>query len=224
MKVILNKKLKIILNILFICLFLFGYIGFAIIAINNMGGKAYNGKYYNQYPLNDKNGIAVDSMGNIYIGEGERSCIQVYDINGNFQYGFNIPTAGGGFVFGVYNDMLYIITFRTSVYLIINQGKLISQEEIDYDKSIDLQQKYNMSDSNMFIKNNIVYKISMDNVLSIENKLTDDNTKIKLNTPAWPFSILIFWLMVAIGGGLIFLINHKKIVQIFKSFNYKYKK
>lgn len=202
--------IKTILTLIAICLLLFGGIGFLLSALGSMGTVG-NEKYYKQHPLNEKNGIAVDSHGNIYIGEGQTGSIQVYDSLGNFQYGFSFPTGGGGwFVFGIDQDEIHIVTARTDSYFVYDNGELVySEKDIDYDYSQELQEKYHMVETNSFEVNNRIYEITTKNTIRIQDKLNNKIEKIKLAVPIWPLPVFVFWIIAAIGMGLIFILHHK---------------
>lgn len=53
------------------------------------------GVFYTAKAINHINGVAVDTDGNIYIGNQEGGYIQVFDNNGTFLYGFSFTTDGG---------------------------------------------------------------------------------------------------------------------------------
>ena len=201
---------KTCMTLLAVGLFFLGFMGFMISAMYSMGQKDIE-KYYKQHPLNDKRGIAVDSSGNIYIGEGQTGSIQVYDSQGNFQYGFSFPTGGAGwFDFGIEQDKIHIVTARTDSYFIFDRGELVYCEEgINYNRSKNLQAKYNMAQSNSFDIGNKVYKISSFNTVLIQDNTIGNVEKIYLNTPLWPLSFGLFWVIGVCGMGLIYVLHHK---------------
>lgn len=217
MKFKISKSLKTFLTIVAICLMLFGAAGFMMSALLSMGRGDIK-KYYNQYPLNEKKGIIVDSQGNIYIGERESGSIQVYDSLGYFQYGFSFPTGGAGwFVFGIDQDRTHIVTARTNSYFIFDKGELVySQKGINYDFRQELENRYNMTEASTFAISNKVYKISLFNTISIQDKLNGQIEKLYLNTPIWPFPILVFWVIGAGGMGLIFALHHQFLLSMSK--------
>nr|HPK07597.1 hypothetical protein [Aminivibrio sp.] len=141
---------KTIPTIIGICMVLFGMAGFIFAAMGS-AGTAGADTYYDQHALNEKNGIAVDSSGNIYVGEGETGSIQVYDGSGGFEYGFRFPTGGGGwFSFGIdAENKIHVVTARTDSYFVFSDGELVySEEDISNDRSDELQAEYDMSESN----------------------------------------------------------------------------
>lgn len=79
---------------------------------------------------------------------------------------------------------------------IFENGKLISSEEgiSDY-RSQELQKQYHMSESNTFVGYNKVYSISLFNTISIKDNASGKVYKIHINTPFWPFNIMVFWIM-----------------------------
>lgn len=212
------KNFKIILNLIGPCLFLFGVIGFSM-NIGSSVGKAKIEKYFQQHPLNEKHGIAVDSDGNIYIGEGQTGSVQVYDNMGNFQYGIAIPTYKTGyFGFGIEQDKINIITGRDSSHYIFDKGELVSSEKGIDDKSMqELEKQYPpINPANSYVTNNKIYKILWFNTVSIDDKTNERFEKIHLNSPIWPFSTFVFWIMGATGMGLIYLLNRKLFISTYK--------
>lgn len=203
-----NKMiLKILLTLLGFSLVLFGLIGFVSNSFQTRSGDIE--KYYNQHSLNDKNGLTVDSDNNIYIGELQTNSIQVYDHLGNFQYGFRISKDHvNWFKFGINEDKIHIITGATNNYFVFDKGELISHTKEFNQK--ELETKYNMNKTNYFETNNKVYNITPFNTVIIKDKSSNEVEKIHLNSPIWPFSIVIFWLIMVCGMGLIF-ITHRKL-------------
>jgi hypothetical protein len=191
--------------------------GFMISAAYSMG-KSGIGKYYEQYPLNDINGVAADSSGNIYIGEGQTGSIQVYDNQGNFKYGFSFPTGGAGwFAFGIEQDRIHIVTARTDSYFIFYKGELVySEKEIDYSYSQELQKKYHMTESKSFVTDDKVYRILRHDAISIKDSLSGKIENIHLNVPIWPFSIDTFWGIGAFGMVLMFALHHEIFLSMAK--------
>lgn len=217
MKLKISTNFKIVLSFVAFCLFWFGMMGFMMSAGSNMG-KVEIKKLYKQHHLNEKNGIAVDSDGNIYIGEGETGSIQVYDSLGNFQYGFSFPTGGSGwFVFGIEQDKIHIVTARTESYFIFDKGELaFSEKGINNDRLKELQTQYHMNKDNSYITSNKIYKVSSLNTVSIQDKLNGQVEIIHLNVPIWPFPIFVFWWIAAAGMGLLFVLHHKVLLSIRK--------
>lgn len=186
---------------------------------SSSAGKAKIEKYFQQHPLNEKHGIAVDSDGNIYIGEGQTGSIQVYDNIGNFQYGIAIPTFKPGyFGFGIEQDKIHIITARDSSHYIFDKGELVSYEKgIDDKRMKDLEKQYPPSNpANSYVTNNKIYKTLLFNTVSIDDKVNGTVEKIHLNSPIWPFSTFVFWIMGATGMGLIYLLNRKFFISMSK--------
>lgn len=122
--------IRAISSIIGITMLFFGLFGFLLSAGRGMYHQT--GIFYTQKPLNEINGLAVDSIGNVYIGESESSCIQVYNSNGVFQYGFSFPTGGAGwFAFGIdKNDQIHVVTARTDSHYTFKNGEAVGYEEI----------------------------------------------------------------------------------------------
>jgi hypothetical protein len=217
MKLKVNPALKIVLTIVAFCLILFGWMGFMISASYSMGKSGVD-KYYEQYPLNDVNGIAVDSAGDIYIGEGQTGSIQVYNSQGNFKYGFSFPTGGAGwFAFGIEHDKIHIVTARTDSYFVFSNGELVySEKEIDYNHSEELQKKYHMTENYSFATSNKTYRILQHDTVSIKDSLSGQVEKVHLNVPFWPFSIDTFWGIGAFGMVLMFALHHEVFFSMVK--------
>ncbi len=144
------KKTKVIGLILGIVLFLFGFLGFFSAFATSV--KTVQETFEKARPINEKNGLAVDSEGNFYVGDAQGSYIQVFDKTGKFKYGFTFETGGSGwFAFGIdENNVLHIVTARTESHLQFSNGLLIAGEKITYEQRKTLEEKYNMSDGNYF--------------------------------------------------------------------------
>ncbi len=80
---VIPMPVRVISGLIGVTMLFFGFFGF-MLSISR-GVYQQTGMFYTQKPLNEVNGLAVDSIGNVYIGESESSCIQVYDPNGVFQ-------------------------------------------------------------------------------------------------------------------------------------------
>lgn len=212
------KTLKIFFTIIGIFLLLFGFIGFMTCAATSTSSVNVS-KYYKPYPLNDKNGLVVDSNGNIYIGDTQTGSIQVYDMSGNFQYGFNFPTGGSGwFTFGIEQDKIHVLTTRTQSHFIFNNGELISSEKgIDYNQSEKLQKQYHMTTDNSYELNNRIYTISTTNTIDVKDKATGQIQQIHLNVPIYPFPIYVFWIIGVMGMALLYIVQHKFFSEILKA-------
>lgn len=196
-----------------IFLMIFGFCGF-LLGIGAAGGRVNSGNVLKR-PLNEKNGLAVDSSGFIYIGEGESGSIQVYDGSGHFQYAIGFPTGGAGwFAFGLEDDRLHVVTARTDSYFIFDNGKLVyTEEDISYERSVQLQEQYHMSDSNRFESGGMIYRISFLNTVTARDPSTGQIRRIHLNAPVWPFPIFAFWMFAAAGMALLFVLHHGLFLQ-----------
>ena len=198
------KTLKIIAFIIGFVIIIFGFSGFfssfATATTNEDGMMA------SSLPLNEVNGIAVDSKGQIYIGDGQSSCIQVFNNTGQFMYGFAFPTGGAGwFAFGIDDqDLIHIVTARTDSYFQYYNGERIYSESIDYSRRKQLEKSYDMSDGNSFKSCNKEYSVSSRDQITVHDISSNERVKIILNTPLWPLSIFTYWLFGAGGIGLWF--------------------
>lgn len=145
-----NATLKTVLTFIAVCIFMFGWMEGFINSFNNINNDEIV-KYYDQRPLNEKNGIVVDSEKNIYIGDMETGSIQVYDSLGNFQYGFSFPTCGGMFSFGIEQNKIYIVAVRSDSFFVFDRGDLISSEEgVDDYRQQELETRYYMTEDNEY--------------------------------------------------------------------------
>lgn len=93
-----------------------------------------NYEYINKpVSISQFNGLSVDSMGNIYIGEGENDLVQVFNENGKFLYGF-YAGASQWYVFDIDDqDKLHIGGARGSRHEIYYDGKLESSQDINFE-------------------------------------------------------------------------------------------
>jgi len=210
-----KAKIKNVLTLIGFCMILVG--GFGFMTGLFRGSMVVIENNHHQYSLNQKNGIAVDSDGNIYIGDGGTGCIQVYDSTGIFQYGFSFPTGGGGnFDFGIEQDKIHIVTARTESYFIFDKGKLVSSEKgIDYNRSKKLEKQYNMTQGTLYDISGKKYEISLFNTVRIEDKESGQVEKIHLDVPIFPLHIVVYWVIGAAGMVMIFEL-HRKFFLSFK--------
>lgn len=202
---VIPMPIRVISGIIGVNMLFFGFFGFIRSACRGMYQQT--GMFYTQKPLNEVNGLAVDSMGNVYIGESESSCIQVYDPNGVFQYGFSFPTGGAGwFAFGIdENDQIHVVTARTDSHYTFKNGETVEYEEItDYDMQKALEAQYNMSESSTLRHGEKSYHITFLRTLEITDVKNNMVSKVNLHSPVWPFPIFDFWIIAALGGVMIF--------------------
>lgn len=172
--------------------------------------NVYVEKIYKQSSLHSKNGMAVDSKGYIFIGERESSSIQVYNSSGDFRFAITFPTlrAADLFYFNIIDDKVHIVTLKTGRYFVFNNtGEMMHSESINISYYQELIEKYHLSSSSTYVKENIDYKISFFNTMSIHNKENGQTVKIHLNAPLWPPSTFLYWLMGFVGLITVFLLN-----------------
>lgn len=196
---------RVLAGVLGIVMLFFGFFGF--LCSIGRGMHYQTGIFYEQKPLNDINGIAVDSTGMIYIGESESSCIQVYDPNGKFQYGFYFPTGGSGwFTFGIdSDDHIHIVTARTDSHYIFKNGELVTKEELtDYDMQTALEAEYSMTNGSRFKQGVKSYHVIPFHWLEITDIKSGSVSSLDLQSPLWPLPISDFWMIAAMGGAMVF--------------------
>lgn len=190
------KKCIFIVSIVFI---IFGSFGFML----SLGGDNNDDYFLKVKSINNVNGIAVDSIGNIYIGDLERSYIQVFNKEGNFLYGFSISAGGmrSYYSFGIDKvDVIHVVTI--SNYFKFKNGELIHQEKIE--SKNELEELYDMSKSNVFKTRDKVYKFTFLKNLKIIDTQNNKIEIVKLNIPIFPLPISFFWFVAAIGMILFF--------------------
>ena len=212
------KALKVVAFILGCIFIFFGSYGF--LSCFSSATTDNKGVLVSSLPINDANGIVVDSKGNIYIGDAQSSSVQVFSNTGQFLYGFSFPTGGAGwFAFGIDDqDIIHIVTARTDSYFQYLNGERIYSESIDSSRQEQLEKAYKMSSGNSFDFQNKKYSVSSRNVINIHSLSSNDISEIKLNTPFWPLSIFTYWLILACGTGLWFWSFAWKLI---KSLNLK---
>lgn len=215
------KTLKVIAFIIGFILILFGLTGF--LSSTATAPTDENGMMVSSLPLNEVNGIAVDSKRQIYVGDGQSSCIQVFSNTGQFIYGFSFPTGGAGwFAFGIDNhDVIHIVTARTDSYFQYFNGERIYSESIDYSRQNQLEKAFNMSYGNSYESYNKEYSVSSRNQITIHDISSNNKEKIILDTPFWPLSTFTYWLIFAGGMGLWFWSFAWKLIKSSKSYNKK---
>ena len=199
-------SIRILSGVLGVAMLFFGFFGFLLSASRGMHQQTE--MFYTQKPLSEINGLAVDSAGNIYIGESESSCIQVYDPNGVFQYGFYFPTGGSGwFAFGIdENDQVHIVTARTKTHYIFKNGEVVGEEEIaDYDMRSALEAQYNMIEGSTLQQGTTIYHVTFFRFLEITDAENNLISKVNLHSPIWPLPIFNFWIIAALGGAMLFV-------------------
>ena len=216
------KALKIIAFIIGFVMIFFGMGGFLSSFATAATDKS--GMMVSSVPINQVNGIAVDSIGQIYIGDGQSSCIQVFSNTGQFMYGFAFATGGAGyFAFGIDDeDIIHIVTARTESYFQYMNGKCIDSESIDYSRQEQLEEDYNMRRDNQYSSQDKKYFVSSRNQITIHDLSSKTEERVELDTPFWPLSIFTYWLINAVGIGLWFWSFAWKLVKSTKSF-YKIK-
>jgi hypothetical protein len=209
--------LKTVLTLIAICIILFGGIGFSESGPSRMGNVKIK-KYYEQRPLNQKAGIAVDSYGNIYIGDRDKGIIQVYDSMGDFQYGFSFPAVTSSpFVFGIEQDKIHIVIDKRGSYFIFDGGELVSSEKgIDEARMQKLKIQYNMKEDDSFDTSDKNYELSLFNTVIIHDKLSGKNDQVHLNVPISSLPVFVLWVIGAAGMGMVFALHRKFFLFVFK--------
>ncbi|PKM94174.1 MAG: hypothetical protein CVU84_11980 [Firmicutes bacterium HGW-Firmicutes-1] len=213
-----KKALFITTNIIAIALIIFGGIGYLsnLIQAINYDNIGHN-KYYEQKPLNDQQGFAVDSSGNIYMGTMEFSGIQVYDGNGKFLYGMSFPTGWGGYFDYFIDDkeLLHVLLHRSLQEYTIFNGEVVGKTD-----NINLEERtgiFESKKSNSISRpNGLTYiKSSRKTIDIIEN--SEFIKQVKLDTPIWPLSVTTFFMINAFGFLMLALLHRR----LFKLKGYK---
>lgn len=187
-------------------LFLLGccFMGF-LLGISGSSGKS--DMFWVVKPIHQINGIAVDSKGNIYVGNGESSAIQVFQADGTFLYGFFVPVGreGGHFVFGIDEwDVIHVATTRR--YCQYEQGIEIYERQGEYEELEELKNQYNMSEGRRFHTEDVKYRLSLFHRFIITQADGSKEVTI-LQAPYWPLSGFVWW---GLGVAVMFLL----LVQI----------
>lgn len=210
-----NVAIKTTLSIIAFFLMMFGFLGFMYDM--SMSNDSI-GKYFDQFPLSQKNGIVADSAGNIYIGEALTGNIQVYNNQGIFQYRFSFPTGGSGwFSFGIYQNRIHIVTARTDSYFVFDRGELIASEKnISNSDFYELQKQFDMANGLSYSNGSKKYRISLQNKVIISDESVGQYAEIQLNAPRWPLPPFVFWLIAAIGMCLMLLLHYKIFLPFIK--------
>ena len=197
------KKLKVIGGILGVAFAIFGFYGFTLPMMRSSSTTPCT--FYSAKAINEVNGVTVDTNGKIYIGDDEGNYIQVFDSNGNFLYGFSFDTGKGWFDFGIDdNNIIHIVTSRNKGYFQYLNGELIHSELIDYERRFEIENTYNMSTRNSYKLNSTEYKITYFHNLKKYNSLSGITENVSIKVPVWPLPIYVYWLISAVGMGLIF--------------------
>lgn len=198
------KKVKPYIFVLGILLLIFGFFGFFL----SLPFPNKIERFTDVKTINDRNGMVVDSFGNIYIGDLQKNTIQVFSKTGSFLYGFTINTSGT-YNFGIdEDDNIHVVTIRNNKHLIFESGFLVNEENIDYEQIMELEKKYKMPDGSLvtnyttgsqYIRDSKKYRFTLGKNIEVTDLETKTTTTIKLNIPWWPLSIFSFWLTAAIG-------------------------
>jgi hypothetical protein len=213
------KKLKILAFIIGLIMIVFGFLGFASFFATTTNE---DGVMVSASPIHDVNGIAVDSKGQIYIGDVESGSIQAFSKTGQFIFGNTFPGGAGWFAFGIdNNDVIHIVTARTNSYFQYYNGKLIDSELINYSRQQQLIKEYDMQNNNQYLIKCKEYLMSSSNQITILDHSSNTEEKIILNTPSWPLSILTYWLIGAGGLGLWFWSFAWKMIKSYSKFSFK---
>lgn len=166
-----------------------------------------------QYAINQFKGVRVDSVENIYIGEGGQGSVQVFNKNGEYIYSIKFDTYGGVYSIDIDEDILYIIIYRSKQFIAVENQEIIINKiftEEEYDLAIE---EYDFSPE-MHIVNDKAYEYKHRNKLIIRNILTNDYEVIRINAPIWPLSILEFGLVSFIAGFINVILYKIKDIDI----------
>ena len=199
------KQVKIATTTIGVILLLFGFFGFFIAAGTRMSDKT--GKLFNQKPLYTINGIAVDSIGNIYYGNKEHTSIDVYDNKGSFLYRFSFPS--GYFVFHIdHEDIVHVATARVNKIFSFKDGDLLSERKyINSQEKSDIINEFNRQRKRKYIDSNgNKYVISVITIKVYDQQGTLIR-RVWANAPIWPFPIVMFWCIAAFGLFIAFISN-----------------
>jgi len=197
------KYIKTIINILLITNILIGFFSFFGIDILSSMSKKYN----IELPLVDAEGIAVDSMNNIYIGSPFYGILQIYDKTGKFIKNWEVLTYGGGFYIKILkNDTIAIYPYRAKEEILYNkEGKLLIKNKLE--KCNDINKLNNIYLSNTGERYEVFKwfypKIKKDNITIISQNLL-----LKMLTPPQGFLIAIILTIFLV------IININKINRI----------
>lgn len=124
--------------------------------------------------------------GKIYIGDTVKGIVQVFDMDGNYNYGIYIPAKGGDFWMGVVEDGLCVYTIRGQERYKINNEKEIEKDSVYYASAIEfLRTLQGDLDYNATLK--LFGKVELQNIM------TGEEETIQLSAPIWPFSLSIYF-------------------------------
>jgi hypothetical protein len=115
------------LFITFLSLFASGFI-FAMIP-PSVGSYIFPEK--KELPLGHADGIAVDSVGNVYLAIPFYQRIQIYGSEGNFIKGLHVDSHGGAFGIWIEDELLHVFVSRTEKHIAMNsEGQILESSEI----------------------------------------------------------------------------------------------
>lgn len=148
-------------------------------------------------PINDINGIAVDSDGNIYVGDMERSIIQVFGANGAFLYGFYVPT-WRYYVLGIdEQDIIHVVGAMDSHHGYL-RGEELFEEEVTYEEEELLKDKYQMNSGHTFHTEDKTYRLSLFHRLTV-TQADGGKEVVTLQAPYWPPPFLVWWTLSVVS-------------------------
>ena len=115
----------------------------------------------------------------IYVTDSARGLVQVFDTNGYFKAGYNLPTNGGKVWFGTKDDILYCYCVRTDSLFELLDAEIINHQIVDY------------SNPESFTSDNeLAHKHQID-IKKIETFI-DDDTSIVLDANASILPLPVF--------------------------------
>ncbi len=200
--------MKIIVNIALLFFVIIGLAGF--FGLDFLNSRANNNNA--ELPLSDIQGIAVDSLDNIYLGLGIFGKVQIYDKNGNFIKSWDVQSNGGAFYIGISeDDNIAIYSVRADEKNIYDKnGNILSQSkfEIDYLKFEKSAKIFTSKKGNKYEISGWFPKIKKDGKIIIKQNLI-------LTLLTEPQSLV----MSLLGIVLLVIINIKKLSELI--FNYR---
>lgn len=185
--------IKKVIYIFSILLMLFGFFGFLVFTFLYPQGK--------EVPLNNIKGFVINSCGDVFVGIGGKSRVQVYNKDGVFIRNWHIPSMGKGFSISINEEENICITNVSDLQVIYtNTGRIISETK----------KKYISKKKNTFkTKGGEKYEVKGEIFPEIVRVFPDNKVVVKQNHLLQLLRFLSFWLLLAIGMLLLFTLKRK---------------
>lgn len=209
------KIIRPLIHVICICAVLFGFIGF--FASGFPPYKSFERYEQSPTPLHGNAGVCVDREGRLYYGADQFDTIQVFNDKGEFLYGFSFPTRQGMFAFYLDdNNHVKVVTARGDYLYTFDNGELLAFENCEDDAAFSEYQRL-ARQHEYFDSAGRRYDTTNRYAVMVFDTETDQLIRVVVpQAPKWPWPVMLYWLIAALGAGVFVLINRKAIQRALK--------